>query len=257
MALIKCPECGHSVSDRAPRCPECGASIATTAQTAARTAQSETLALFDKEPKPTTLANAFSKQHIHEACFSATIRNATIIMSVVAAAIFAARLLLVKPSDEYIIWDWYLYDYFYLYNNFYIKIALGVGIAAILAAAVIAWRKDKTNTRLPLYIGIVTCLTVIILSLWIVGWQGHIFQIAQSHSSMIAYRMILFGYLYLFLLCIRREHNYVRRSVDGESDDTLRIIKYTQYGKLKNAYYVLTAACVIEAIALLLKITWL
>ena len=29
MALIKCPECGHTVSDKAPSCPNCGAPIAT------------------------------------------------------------------------------------------------------------------------------------------------------------------------------------------------------------------------------------
>lgn len=28
MAIIKCPECGHSVSERAPLCPSCGAEIA-------------------------------------------------------------------------------------------------------------------------------------------------------------------------------------------------------------------------------------
>jgi len=29
MSLIKCPECGHEVSDKAPACPHCGAPIAT------------------------------------------------------------------------------------------------------------------------------------------------------------------------------------------------------------------------------------
>ena len=28
MALIKCPDCGNQVSDRAPTCPKCGAPIA-------------------------------------------------------------------------------------------------------------------------------------------------------------------------------------------------------------------------------------
>ena len=28
MAIIKCPECGHEVSDAADRCPNCGVSIA-------------------------------------------------------------------------------------------------------------------------------------------------------------------------------------------------------------------------------------
>ena len=28
MAIIKCPECGHSVSDQAPTCPSCGVEIA-------------------------------------------------------------------------------------------------------------------------------------------------------------------------------------------------------------------------------------
>ena len=28
MAIIKCPECGHQVSDRAPVCPSCGVEIA-------------------------------------------------------------------------------------------------------------------------------------------------------------------------------------------------------------------------------------
>ncbi|MBO4785516.1 MAG: zinc-ribbon domain-containing protein, partial [Prevotella sp.] len=28
MAIIKCPECGHQVSDRAPLCPSCGVEIA-------------------------------------------------------------------------------------------------------------------------------------------------------------------------------------------------------------------------------------
>ena len=27
MAIIKCPECGHDVSDKAPRCPSCGVEI--------------------------------------------------------------------------------------------------------------------------------------------------------------------------------------------------------------------------------------
>lgn len=27
MAIIKCPECGHEVSDQAPRCPFCGVEI--------------------------------------------------------------------------------------------------------------------------------------------------------------------------------------------------------------------------------------
>ena len=28
MAIVKCPECGHEVSDAADRCPNCGVSIA-------------------------------------------------------------------------------------------------------------------------------------------------------------------------------------------------------------------------------------
>ena len=28
MAIIKCPECGHVVSDKAPFCPNCGVKIA-------------------------------------------------------------------------------------------------------------------------------------------------------------------------------------------------------------------------------------
>mgnify|MGYP000565577660 CR=1 FL=1 len=28
MALIKCPECGHQISDKAPVCPNCGVEIA-------------------------------------------------------------------------------------------------------------------------------------------------------------------------------------------------------------------------------------
>ena len=28
MAIIKCPECGHQISDRAPVCPSCGVEIA-------------------------------------------------------------------------------------------------------------------------------------------------------------------------------------------------------------------------------------
>ena len=28
MAIIKCPECGHQISDRAPICPSCGVKIA-------------------------------------------------------------------------------------------------------------------------------------------------------------------------------------------------------------------------------------
>ena len=28
MAIIKCPECGHPVSDKAPTCPNCGVEIA-------------------------------------------------------------------------------------------------------------------------------------------------------------------------------------------------------------------------------------
>ena len=28
MAIIKCPECGHSISDKAPMCPNCGVEIA-------------------------------------------------------------------------------------------------------------------------------------------------------------------------------------------------------------------------------------
>jgi len=28
MAIIKCPECGHAVSDKAPVCPSCGVEIA-------------------------------------------------------------------------------------------------------------------------------------------------------------------------------------------------------------------------------------
>ena len=27
MAMIKCPECGHSTSSRAPKCPSCGVEI--------------------------------------------------------------------------------------------------------------------------------------------------------------------------------------------------------------------------------------
>lgn len=27
MALIKCPECGAEISDKAPKCPKCGRSI--------------------------------------------------------------------------------------------------------------------------------------------------------------------------------------------------------------------------------------
>lgn len=32
MALIECPDCKKSVSDRAPACPQCGAPIATSAE---------------------------------------------------------------------------------------------------------------------------------------------------------------------------------------------------------------------------------
>ena len=28
MAIIKCPECGHQTSDKAPVCPNCGVEIA-------------------------------------------------------------------------------------------------------------------------------------------------------------------------------------------------------------------------------------
>ena len=28
MAIIKCPECGHQISDKAPTCPSCGVEIA-------------------------------------------------------------------------------------------------------------------------------------------------------------------------------------------------------------------------------------
>ena len=28
MAIIKCPECGHQVSEKAPTCPSCGVEIA-------------------------------------------------------------------------------------------------------------------------------------------------------------------------------------------------------------------------------------
>ena len=28
MAIIKCPECGHQTSDKAPVCPSCGVEIA-------------------------------------------------------------------------------------------------------------------------------------------------------------------------------------------------------------------------------------
>lgn len=35
MALIKCPDCGTEVSDRAPSCPKCGAPIAAAAETTA------------------------------------------------------------------------------------------------------------------------------------------------------------------------------------------------------------------------------
>lgn len=35
MALIKCPECGTEVSDRAPACPNCGAPIAAAAEATA------------------------------------------------------------------------------------------------------------------------------------------------------------------------------------------------------------------------------
>ena len=28
MAIIKCPECGHQISDKAPICPNCGVEIA-------------------------------------------------------------------------------------------------------------------------------------------------------------------------------------------------------------------------------------
>ena len=28
MAIIKCPECGHQISDKAPICPSCGVEIA-------------------------------------------------------------------------------------------------------------------------------------------------------------------------------------------------------------------------------------
>ena len=28
MAIIKCPECGHQISDKAPVCPNCGVEIA-------------------------------------------------------------------------------------------------------------------------------------------------------------------------------------------------------------------------------------
>ena len=28
MAIIKCPECGHQISDKAPTCPHCGVEIA-------------------------------------------------------------------------------------------------------------------------------------------------------------------------------------------------------------------------------------
>ena len=27
MAMIKCPECGHEISDQAPYCPSCGVAI--------------------------------------------------------------------------------------------------------------------------------------------------------------------------------------------------------------------------------------
>jgi len=39
MALIKCPDCGHEVSDRAPTCPNCGAPIAAQPPTRATSAQ--------------------------------------------------------------------------------------------------------------------------------------------------------------------------------------------------------------------------
>ena len=28
MSMIKCPECGHQISDKAPVCPNCGVEIA-------------------------------------------------------------------------------------------------------------------------------------------------------------------------------------------------------------------------------------
>ena len=41
MALIKCRNCGHNVSDRAAACPKCGAPVSVQTESLVETAQTE------------------------------------------------------------------------------------------------------------------------------------------------------------------------------------------------------------------------
>lgn len=55
MALIRCEDCGHEVSDRAPSCPKCGAPIATRMEAQAAGAQLVTTQETSKKFKVHTL----------------------------------------------------------------------------------------------------------------------------------------------------------------------------------------------------------
>ena len=55
MALIKCSECGHEVSDKAASCPKCGAPIAGASETLAAGVQIKTIQETSKKFKLQTI----------------------------------------------------------------------------------------------------------------------------------------------------------------------------------------------------------
>ena len=51
MALIKCPECGHQVSDKAATCPNCGVAIAGNPDIAPKQTETQLSETRQTEPK--------------------------------------------------------------------------------------------------------------------------------------------------------------------------------------------------------------
>lgn len=178
MALIKCPECGADISDKALRCPKCGHNFNNVQSTAA--------------PNSNDLANWL--EEIPFKGFSNSVRISTIIVSILAIIAAISMLTLMPGLSEQALKHLNITDIFEPF-----KIGLYVVIAANVAAMIIAILNRRNNSH-AVATGIIGSLLAYCITMMAVSSQTvsnidaiyHYYNLSGKFEDL--YMLIMFGY---------------------------------------------------------------